>query len=115
MKEAKKYLDRLDEKNPDDESVIDQKVRLLRHDSLTKAAGYAQEKIKAGCALPILAYIDLQPRKKTSRPCNQDARVGQEGVSRSSCVCAITRELANCKIRWLPRHSCNTAVNINRI
>ena len=64
MQEAKTYLDRLDERNPDDESVVDQKVRLLRFDSPTKAASYAREKIKSGCGMPILAYIDLQTQQK---------------------------------------------------
>ena len=62
MGQAQKYLDRLDEKNPDDQSVIDQKVRLLRYESPTKAASYAREKIKAGFAMPILAYVDLHER-----------------------------------------------------
>ena len=61
---AKKYLDRLDKEYPDDQSVIDQKVRLLRYDAPAKAAQYAQEKIKAGVAMPILAFIDLQQRRK---------------------------------------------------
>ena len=56
---ANKCLDELESHSPDDGSVIDQKVRLLRAKSMDRAVDYAQKKIQDGHALSILAYVTL--------------------------------------------------------
>jgi tetratricopeptide (TPR) repeat protein len=55
--EAEKWLEKLEAEQPDDESVVDQKVRLLRIRSIEEAKAYAIERIESGKPLPILAHV----------------------------------------------------------
>ena len=59
FEEVETILAGLETDYPGDESIIDQRARLLRVGSLEVAAKYAAEKIKEGVALSILTYIDL--------------------------------------------------------
>lgn len=65
--EAAEKLAVLDAKNPDDDNVIDQQVRLLRIKDPDQAVRYAQEKIKAGYAMSILAFVDIQNRSQPDK------------------------------------------------
>lgn len=59
FEQATQWLDRLEESAPDDETVIDQKVRLLRLKSPEEARAYSIAKIESGNPLPILAHVAL--------------------------------------------------------
>lgn len=67
FKEAETYLARLEEKNPEDQSVIDQRIRLLRIDDPQAASQYASKKIRAGYGMSILAYVELQNERAPAK------------------------------------------------
>ena len=63
FKLAAKWLDELEKDFPDDESVIDQKARLLRLDDPAKAKKYAEDQILAGQPQAILAHVTMDGEK----------------------------------------------------
>ncbi len=67
FKEAEAYLVRLEEKHPEDRGVVDQRIRLLRIEDPQAAAQYASKKIRAGYAMAILAYVELQNERAPAK------------------------------------------------
>lgn len=84
--EASKWLDELEKEAPDDQAIIDQKVRLMRLDSPGKALRYAKEKIADGQAMPILAFITLTDKRD---PCQYACKIVDAADSKSKDITAL--------------------------
>ena len=93
--EAAKWLDLLEQENPEDTSVIDQKTRLLRLKDPQQAKEYATEKFVEGPPLTILAYVALDGQ---ARPLSAAKRMlnAAKPESKDAAALAIHQALKEC-------------------